>query len=152
MADQWYYSRGGQQAGPVTTDQLRQMVASGQLTPQDLVWADGMANWQPLGTVPQLGAAGAPMPQPGFAPPGAPYAGPIPGQVVGYQPQPAGAKGMAITGFVLSLCGLLCAGVILGIVLRPSPPTRRRRLTLPGSSSAIRLRVICPLPSMPTSP
>ncbi|HUT12066.1 MAG TPA: DUF4339 domain-containing protein [Thermoguttaceae bacterium] len=45
MAVQWYYGRGGQQHGPVTTQQLQKLLASGQLQPSDLVWREGMAEW-----------------------------------------------------------------------------------------------------------
>jgi len=47
----FYYSLNGQQQGPVTEDQLRQMVATGTLTPDTLVWREGMAEWQPLASV-----------------------------------------------------------------------------------------------------
>ena len=36
---------GGQQSGPHNTSQLSQLIASGQLTPDTYVWANGMANW-----------------------------------------------------------------------------------------------------------
>ncbi|MGO9110541.1 MAG: DUF4339 domain-containing protein, partial [Thermoguttaceae bacterium] len=45
MADQWYYSRQGQQCGPVTPEQLKQLAATGQLQSTDLVWKQGMAGW-----------------------------------------------------------------------------------------------------------
>lgn len=112
---QWYYSRGGQQTGPVTIDQLRQMAATGQITPQDLVWRDGMAQWQPIGTLPEFGGApagpAAYAQGPGQVPPG--YQPP-------YQTAPGGSReshqGMAITGFILSLVGVPCCGFILGPV------------------------------------
>ena len=47
----FYYSLNGQQQGPVSEDQLRQMVATGVLTPDTLVWREGMAEWQPLASV-----------------------------------------------------------------------------------------------------
>ena len=47
----FYYSLNGQQQGPVSEDQLRQMVATGTLTPDTLVWREGMAEWQPLASV-----------------------------------------------------------------------------------------------------
>jgi hypothetical protein len=47
----WYYSRGGQQQGPVDTAQLKQLAASGELTANDLVWTDTMTNWAPANTV-----------------------------------------------------------------------------------------------------
>jgi hypothetical protein len=47
----WYYSNGGQQEGPVSTSRLRELAASGQLQPSDLVWSEGMANWAAANTV-----------------------------------------------------------------------------------------------------
>jgi hypothetical protein len=47
MADEWYYSEEGQQRGPVTTAELRQLAASRRLRPTDLVWRDGYSNWIP---------------------------------------------------------------------------------------------------------
>ena len=48
---QWYYSRGGQQQGPINTPQLKQLISSGQLQPTDLVWTDQMENWAPANSV-----------------------------------------------------------------------------------------------------
>jgi hypothetical protein len=45
MADEWYYTRQGQQQGPVAAAQLKQLAAAGQLLPTDLVWKEGLANW-----------------------------------------------------------------------------------------------------------
>lgn len=47
----YHYSLNGQQLGPVTEEQLRQMVAAGQLNASTLVWREGLADWQPLGAV-----------------------------------------------------------------------------------------------------
>jgi len=44
----------GQQAGPYTITQLRQFVATGEFTPQVLVWSQGFANWDLAGNVPEL--------------------------------------------------------------------------------------------------
>ena len=60
----WYYASGGQQQGPVDNVQFEAMVQAGQIKPGDLVWQEGMANWQPLSSV---------RPMPGGIPPaGAP--------------------------------------------------------------------------------
>jgi hypothetical protein len=67
MADQWYYAHQGQQSGPVSTEQIKQLAASGQLQPSDMVWKQGMAAWSPANTVEGL-FAGAP----GALPPGTP--------------------------------------------------------------------------------
>lgn len=42
---QWFFSNAGQQRGPVSTEQLKQLAASGRLQPTDLVWKDGMGQW-----------------------------------------------------------------------------------------------------------
>ena len=46
----------GQQYGPYNMQQLQQMVLSGQLTAQTLVWCHGMAAWQPASNRPDLAA------------------------------------------------------------------------------------------------
>jgi uncharacterized RDD family membrane protein YckC len=47
MAEEWYVGSNGQQSGPFTLQQLRQMAASGQLSKTDLIWKEGLANWVP---------------------------------------------------------------------------------------------------------
>lgn len=41
MIDRWFYTHGGQTLGPVTASQLRQLAVDGQLSPNDLIWAEG---------------------------------------------------------------------------------------------------------------
>jgi len=43
----WYYSENNQRRGPVPQDELEQMAREGKITPDTLVWSEGMANWQP---------------------------------------------------------------------------------------------------------
>ncbi len=38
----WFFKRVGEQYGPFTADELRQMAAIGDLCTTDLVWRDGM--------------------------------------------------------------------------------------------------------------
>lgn len=48
MAKEWYYSKdGGDRKGPVTSKQLKELAASGELDPTDLVWAEGRDEWKP---------------------------------------------------------------------------------------------------------
>lgn len=47
MAEQWHYSKDNQQHGPVSAARLKELAASGELAPTDLVWKNGMADWQP---------------------------------------------------------------------------------------------------------
>ncbi len=57
----YYISRAGQQYGPYSLEDLRNMQAQGQVDVNDLAWAEGMAAWTPLSQV--LGSAPAPVPQ-----------------------------------------------------------------------------------------
>ncbi len=72
---EWYYSQSGQQLGPITADQLKNLAASGQLQPGDLIWKDGMAEWTPAvrvkGIFPESGQPAANVPAAEFAPNGA---------------------------------------------------------------------------------
>ncbi len=45
METQWHVGRGGRQSGPFSTEQLREMALRGELSPGDLVWKQGMADW-----------------------------------------------------------------------------------------------------------
>ncbi len=53
----WYYAVDEQQYGPVSFDQLRQMVARGTLRGSDMVWEQGgLDDWLPASSIPELGA------------------------------------------------------------------------------------------------
>lgn len=48
----WYYARDGQQNGPVPMTELQGMAAAGTLNPRkDMVWTEGMGDWQAAGSV-----------------------------------------------------------------------------------------------------
>ncbi|MBL4847497.1 MAG: SPFH domain-containing protein [Planctomycetes bacterium] len=66
---------GGTQQGPFDVAALQGLLAQGQLTPETLVWRNGMAAWTPAAQVAELGQvfAAAPPPLPSMAPP------PLPG-------------------------------------------------------------------------
>ena len=122
----WYFSRNGQQQqGPVPLDALRQMLASSQLSPGDLVWCEGMSDWQPARQVQALKIP--------VAPPIAHMAPPPPAQPLqsGYGVQPVAVPyasrpapfypgGQSYNG--LAIAGLICAilvplvGLILSLV------------------------------------
>lgn len=42
---QWYYARNDEQFGPVSASELRQLADAGRLTPDDLLWREGMDAW-----------------------------------------------------------------------------------------------------------
>ena len=51
MAEGWYVGSNGQQSGPFTLQQLRQMAVTGELSKADLIWKEGLANWVPCSSV-----------------------------------------------------------------------------------------------------
>jgi hypothetical protein len=64
---EWYYTKNGQQSGPIDAAELRQLILSGQLAASELVWKDGMPGWVPASTISELGgnaAAGTPVAAP----------------------------------------------------------------------------------------
>jgi len=44
---EWYYVEAGERQGPVSEDEFNAMISSGKITPETLVWFDGMKEWQP---------------------------------------------------------------------------------------------------------
>lgn len=66
MADAvWYVGKEGEQRGPFTEEDVRGMAARGELGSADLLWKEGMAEWQPLSQLAEFAdeAAKAPPPQ-----------------------------------------------------------------------------------------
>lgn len=59
----WYYAVNGAQSGPLTLAELRAALAAGKLSASDLVWKDGMADWTPARSVPELATAPPPPPR-----------------------------------------------------------------------------------------
>lgn len=51
MADQWHFSINGNQSGPVSSSELKQLASSGKLSQTDLIWKNGMQDWIPAGKV-----------------------------------------------------------------------------------------------------
>jgi len=66
----WYYTQNNQQIGPVDEAKIKELVASGVINASTLVWAAGMAAWQPITQTPLAGLVGnLPPAPPSYAPP-----------------------------------------------------------------------------------
>jgi hypothetical protein len=51
---QWYYSKQSTQLGPVSLDELRAKLASGEVSGSDMVWREGLPDWRPASSMPEL--------------------------------------------------------------------------------------------------
>ncbi len=56
----WFFASAGKQEGPLAEPQFRDLIASGKVTADTLVWSDGMTGWVPAGSVPGLMSGSAP--------------------------------------------------------------------------------------------
>ena len=45
MSKEWYYAKGDQKHGPITSERFRALAKCGALEPTDLVWTEGMTDW-----------------------------------------------------------------------------------------------------------
>jgi hypothetical protein len=55
MSDRsWFYAAEGQQKGPFSEAQFRDLIVRGTVGPETLVWSEGMADWQKAGEIPGL--------------------------------------------------------------------------------------------------
>ncbi len=50
----WFINRDGQQAGPVTSQEMAKLVEFGHLRPTDYVWREDLDDWKPAASLPEL--------------------------------------------------------------------------------------------------
>lgn len=99
----WHCNINSKQYGPVEIELLQAWAKESRLSPKDLVWREGMIDWQAADTIPELKGF--------FAPP---VQGAAPGVI------PSGNKkvpGEAIASMVLGILSIFpfyCIGFILG--------------------------------------
>jgi len=68
-----WIGRDGERHGPYKEDDVREWLRSGQVSPDDLAWYEGLADWQPLSVLfPDVKAAEAPASDNPYAAPGSP--------------------------------------------------------------------------------
>lgn len=63
MSEQYLIAREGEQSGPYTLEQIRQMQADGQLLPSDIAWTEGQEDWLPISQIVDVAAPPPPPPQ-----------------------------------------------------------------------------------------
>jgi uncharacterized membrane protein len=105
----WRYVQNGQPAGPIETSALQALLTNGTVSPETLVWKEGMPNWAPARTLPEFGDAGPPSaataasPSTGTA---LPPVGGVPPPLGGSPPDPADVEKNKVYA-VLAYVGLL---------------------------------------------
>ena len=103
----YFVSRNGVQQGPHSLEEINNLLAAGQLSAADLAWQEGMAQWEPLSSIPGVNAVGGPPPMPGGVPAVRSAYRPPQSNVApqGMAAGPPSTSGMAIASLVL---GILC--------------------------------------------
>ena len=140
---EWYYADGQERRGPVTTDDLKAMLADRRVGPDQLVWRAGMADWQPAGQVPALQrrVAAEPPPAEGGDPRQLQYrSAPTPANAGYAVPDPpAGQATSALTCGIIAIVGALCCapvGIILGIIAMVQGQAAKESPTNGGKATA----------------
>jgi hypothetical protein len=64
LSADWHYTQNGQQHGPVSAAELKTLVQTGKLTPTDMVWKAGMAEWKVASSIKGLFPIPGPVPVP----------------------------------------------------------------------------------------
>jgi hypothetical protein len=53
----WFVHSNGQQQGPLSAQQMSQMIRAGAIAESDLAWREGMPQWDVVGAIPELAGA-----------------------------------------------------------------------------------------------
>lgn len=107
----WWYSKGDERQGPYTSAELKALVAGGQVTPTDMVWKEGLANWVQASSVNGLFAGNV------SAPP--PVLPPTQGSATPAGPAPKRKMHGALKA-LLWVVGILVVLIILAAIFGPS--------------------------------
>ena len=97
MSNEWHYSDRGIRRGPYSDEDMRSMIASGQVGSHTLVWREGMDDWQAVVAVPEL-CAGHPW---------------LAAQAAG---QGGSANGLAIASMCCGIGSLMLVFVACGLI------------------------------------
>ena len=91
---QWYFGSSAGQSGPVEDHEIRALIQAGTVTPETLVWRDGMKDWTPMQAVPELHVQAL-----------SPYVPPYTATPGYYGPPPVPNNGLAIASMVCGIVG-----------------------------------------------
>lgn len=112
MKPLWFYAQDGTKTGPLPEDQILALLAAGAITPQTLLWTQGMEGWAPAGELlhvpqpPQVPIEPPPLPHPTAVPTRQRQSTDSPESSNPQQPQLK--QGAVIGGWICFGIGLLC--------------------------------------------
>lgn len=103
LRDAWFYTRQGQQLGPVSFAGLQEKARGGELNPRlDMAWTQGMSDWKPSGEIEDLFEKRATAePQETLAPAADPYQPPQQNEAAGMLAPEGGWPGARRRSFYL---------------------------------------------------
>ncbi|MBC8010186.1 MAG: DUF898 family protein, partial [Burkholderiales bacterium] len=111
----WFYSKdGSERLGPLAPVEFEQLVQAGVITPETLVWREGMPDWQSWGAISGAGVPATPPPMM-MAPPPPPI---DPAQPQDYTTSPFGERPMELkfTGAAGEYFRIWIVNIVLTIV------------------------------------
>src|SRR5713101_6436096 len=117
----WYYVDAGQQAGPISEDDLATLAGSGKIQPDTLVWREGMATWLPYSQAKPGGSLNAP-----------PVISAGPGAAIETPAVVLASVGMGYGGFWIRFAAKILDGLIQNIILVPFVLLFSPRISLIG--------------------
>jgi hypothetical protein len=119
QANYYYTTDGSERQGPVSLDQLRDLLRQGVVQPGDRVWTDGLPDWTPAADRPELRSAPGAV-APAALPADQPPAATLHGEVEGPIPERLGSW-MRFVGIMLIILGVLycasCVGLLWGVLI-----------------------------------
>ena len=124
----YHVARNGQQLGTLSTTDISLKLSTGELSPQDLAWTEGMANWQPISSISGLSSSGGSTPSSGYVNPYAsapvnpyssgpvnPYAAPRAEVYVQKNRAELASLGQRLGAHLLNILTLMPVAVLVGI-------------------------------------
>lgn len=125
---QIHIAKNGQQLGPYTEEQLGGLLQNGQVSYDDLVWTEGMTDWQPLRTICSPPQGTPPPPPPAFpSVTGTPTALPR----LAPSSQTSGKNNSYVVSILAIMFGILCAAYVdLAYANSPNPGVERKYMII----------------------
>lgn len=144
----YHVARNGQQLGTLSTTDISLKLSTGELSPQDLAWTEGMANWQPISSISGLSSGGGATPSSGYVNPYAsapvnpyssgpvnPYAAPRAEIYAQKNSAELASLGQRLGAHLLNILTLMPVAVLVGIGVALEDPNS----SSPGTATALLL-------------